>query len=147
MSIDRDEARATYEAQGYWVSPVLFDGDEVARFIAATQRVVDGVYTLDREPTLSLPASPKDHDLRKIDNAWWADPDLAALATDATVGRTRGAAAGCGVRPAVAGPAVVQAAGRTDHDDDRLASGLGELGHRRITRRVRHRVGRLRRRG
>jgi ectoine hydroxylase-related dioxygenase (phytanoyl-CoA dioxygenase family) len=82
VDIDRDEARRTYATRGYWVSPVLFDADEVARFTAATQRVVDGVYTLDRTPTLSLPGAPKDDDLRKIDNAWWADPDLAALAKD-----------------------------------------------------------------
>ncbi|HZN13635.1 MAG TPA: phytanoyl-CoA dioxygenase family protein [Acidimicrobiales bacterium] len=86
MKIDRDAARSTYATRGYWVSPVLFDADEVERFIVATQRVVDGVYGLDRQPTLSLPASPRDDDLRKIDNAWWADPDLAALATDTRLG-------------------------------------------------------------
>jgi ectoine hydroxylase-related dioxygenase (phytanoyl-CoA dioxygenase family) len=86
VDIDRDEARRAYAARGYWVSPVLFDADDVARFLVATQRVVDGTYTADRPPTLSLPPSPKDDDLRKIDNAWWADPDLAALANDPRLG-------------------------------------------------------------
>jgi ectoine hydroxylase-related dioxygenase (phytanoyl-CoA dioxygenase family) len=64
------------------VSPVLFDADQVNRFRAATARVIEGVYDGGRPPTLCLPPQPSVHDLRKIDNAWWADPDLAALATD-----------------------------------------------------------------
>ena len=33
-----------------------------------------------------MPPNPGERDLRKIDNAWWADPDLAALATHPTLG-------------------------------------------------------------
>src|SRR5437763_14745965 len=76
------DARTAYEHDGSWVAPVLFDADEVDRFRKATERVVNGSYSLGRTPALSLPVSPSDSDLRKIDNAWWADPDLAALATD-----------------------------------------------------------------
>jgi ectoine hydroxylase-related dioxygenase (phytanoyl-CoA dioxygenase family) len=75
-------ARPAYEANGYWLAPRLFDAEEVERFRAATARVVAGDYRGTRPPTLSLPPDPSAHDLRKIDNAWWADPDLAALATD-----------------------------------------------------------------
>ena len=82
MTFDRDNARVNYDADGYWVAPVLFDADEVAVFNDATQRVIDGVYRGDRLPTLCLPFEPSATDLRKIDNAWWADGDLAALATD-----------------------------------------------------------------
>jgi ectoine hydroxylase-related dioxygenase (phytanoyl-CoA dioxygenase family) len=78
----------SYATDGYCLTPVLFDADEVARFNAATQRVVDGVYTGDRAPTLCMPFQPKDSDLRKIDNAWWADPDLASLATDPRLAET-----------------------------------------------------------
>jgi len=84
--IDLAGARAAYQECGYWLSPPLFDRDEVERFRAATARVIDGDYRGDRQPTLCLPPNPGDHDLRKIDNAWWADPDLALLATDATLG-------------------------------------------------------------
>jgi ectoine hydroxylase-related dioxygenase (phytanoyl-CoA dioxygenase family) len=84
--IDLDAARAGYEHDGYWISPVLFDDDEIARFLAATQRVVDGSYNRDRAPALCLPFEPTDHDLRKIDNAWWADSDLAELATSTRLG-------------------------------------------------------------
>src|SRR5688500_13521508 len=82
QAMDLEAARASYEERGYWLSPVLFDEVEVARFCAATGRVLDGEYRGARAPTLCLPPNPTDHDLRKIDNAWWADPDLAALATD-----------------------------------------------------------------
>ena len=86
LTFDAEAARAAYDRDGYWVSPVLFDADEVARFRAATQRVIEGSYDRDRAPTLSLPFEPTDHDLRKIDNAWWADTDVASLATDARIG-------------------------------------------------------------
>ena len=82
MATDLDGARASYKEHGYWLSPVLFDAGEVERFRAATARVIAGDYRGSRPPTLCLPFEPSEHDLRKIDNAWWADPDLAALATD-----------------------------------------------------------------
>ncbi len=73
---------ARYATDGYCVTPVLFDASEATNFNTATQRVVDGVYTGDRAPALCMPFEPKESDLRKIDNAWWSDPDLASLATD-----------------------------------------------------------------
>jgi ectoine hydroxylase-related dioxygenase (phytanoyl-CoA dioxygenase family) len=91
---DLAEARAAYERDGYWLSPVLFDEGEVARYRAATQRVVDGSYNLERAPALCLPFEPTDHDLRKIDNAWWADSDLAELATSARLGEIAAALLG-----------------------------------------------------
>src|SRR5262245_55387376 len=78
--MDLGAARAAYDADGQWTSPVLFSPDEVERFLEATDRVVGGDYRGSRAPTLCLPFTPTGHDLRKIDNAWWADPDLAALA-------------------------------------------------------------------
>ena len=98
MGVDVEAACAAYREHGWWVSPVLFGPDEVERFRLATGHVIAGTYTGDRTPTLVLPPAPSEHDLRKIDNAWWADPDLASLATDARLGCDRGRAAGCDVR-------------------------------------------------
>jgi len=75
-------ARDSYHENGFWLSPVLFDGAEVEEFRIATARIVSGEYLGGRSPTLCMPMHPSDRDLRKIDNAWWADPVLAALATD-----------------------------------------------------------------
>jgi len=86
MDIDLENARATYAERGWWVSPALFDAEEIARFLAATERVAHGTYGGSRKPTLVLPPQPTDTDLRKIDNAWWADADLASLATDTRLG-------------------------------------------------------------
>ena len=61
---------------------MLFDPQEVERFRDRGTRGASGTYERGRAPTLSLPFEPTDRDLRKIDNAWWADPDLAGLATD-----------------------------------------------------------------
>jgi ectoine hydroxylase-related dioxygenase (phytanoyl-CoA dioxygenase family) len=73
---------ASYREDGFWLSPPLFDAAEVEEFRAATARVVDGEYRGARPPTLCLPMQPSDRDLRKIDNAWWADPVFASLVTD-----------------------------------------------------------------
>lgn len=91
-----DQARDAYARDGYWVSPVLFSADEVERFREATARVIAEEYRGGRAPVLSLPLSPSDTDLRKIDNAWWSDPDLGALATDARVGSIAAALMGAG---------------------------------------------------
>jgi ectoine hydroxylase-related dioxygenase (phytanoyl-CoA dioxygenase family) len=71
---------------GYWIAPVVFSSDEVERFRAAFDRVRAGEHRTGRRPTLDLPIPPDETALRKIDNAWWADPDIAALATDARLG-------------------------------------------------------------
>ena len=82
VAVDLGAARTSYEAEGQWTSPVLFTPAEITRFLDATERVVAGRHRSGRAPMLCLPFEPGPHDLRKIDNAWWADPDLAALATD-----------------------------------------------------------------
>jgi ectoine hydroxylase-related dioxygenase (phytanoyl-CoA dioxygenase family) len=94
--LDLGAARAAYAADGCWLAPILFDADEVARFLAATERVLAGTYEGGRAPTLSLPFDPGPHDLRKVDNAWWADSDLAALATDPRLGELASALLGAG---------------------------------------------------
>ena len=94
--MDLEAAQATYQQDGYWVSPVLFSADEMDVLRAATARVVGGEQRGARPPTLSLPFEPTERDLRKIDNAWWADPDLAALATDERLGRIAAALLGAG---------------------------------------------------
>jgi ectoine hydroxylase-related dioxygenase (phytanoyl-CoA dioxygenase family) len=94
VDVDLEAARETYGRDGYWVSPVLFSADEVEALRAATARVVAGEHRGARPPTLSLPFEPTERDLRKIDNAWWADPDLAALATDERLGRLAAALLG-----------------------------------------------------
>lgn len=91
---DLGVARAAYDEDGHWSSPVLFTADEVAAFLDATERVVAGEHRGDRAPTLSLPVDPGPSDLRKIDNAWWADPTLAALATDPRLGEVAAALLG-----------------------------------------------------
>ena len=85
-ALDLDAARTSYDADGFWLSSTIFDGDDVERFRAATARVIEGDYRGERPPTLVLPHNPTERDLRKIDNAWWADPDLAALATHEVLG-------------------------------------------------------------
>jgi ectoine hydroxylase-related dioxygenase (phytanoyl-CoA dioxygenase family) len=93
--MDLAGAKASYDRDGHWTAPVLFDAADVERFLAATQHVVDGEYQRGKAPTLALPFDPKPSDLRKIDNAWWADDDLAALATSPVLGEIAAALMGC----------------------------------------------------
>jgi ectoine hydroxylase-related dioxygenase (phytanoyl-CoA dioxygenase family) len=82
LEVDPAVARWAYDDVGFWLAPRLFGTDEVERFRTATARVIAGECRGTRPPRLCLPPRPSESDLRKIDNAWWADPDLAALATD-----------------------------------------------------------------
>ena len=94
VAVDLGAARTSYEAEGQWTSPVLFTPAEITRFLDATERVVAGRHRSGRAPMLCLPFEPGPHDLRKIDNAGWADPDLAALATDVRLGEIAAALLG-----------------------------------------------------
>lgn len=94
MPLDLDAARLAYAEEGHWSSPVLFDEHEVMRYLDATARVVGGTYQRGKAPALCLPFEPGPHDLRKIDDSWWADDDLAALATDARLGEIAAALLG-----------------------------------------------------
>src|SRR5687768_2276972 len=81
-----DDDCRSFAVEGYWIAPVVFSGEEFARFRAAMDRVRAGEHRTGRRPTLDLPIPPDETALRKIDNAWWADPDLADLATDPRIG-------------------------------------------------------------
>ena len=86
MLTPNDDECRRFSDDGYWIAPVVFASEEVDRFRAAMDRVRAGAYLTGRRPTLDLPIPPDETALRKIDNAWWADPDLASLATDARLG-------------------------------------------------------------
>ena len=145
--VDLTTAREIYEADGCFLAPSLFDGSEVDMFLDATARVVAGEYRGARRPdAAACRSSPSDRDLRKIDNAWWADPDLASLATDPRLAEIAAALLGASEVRLWQDQLLYKPPGGPDDDDDRLAPGLGELGHGRVPRRVRHRVGRVRRR-
>jgi ectoine hydroxylase-related dioxygenase (phytanoyl-CoA dioxygenase family) len=83
-----------FQRDGYVIAPKIFSDDEVARFRAALARVEAGEYRTGKRPTLDLPIPPDPTALRKIDNAWWADPDLASLSTDARLGEIAAALLG-----------------------------------------------------
>ena len=85
MTLPTDDDCRAFAEDGYWIAPVLFSPADIERFRTAMDRVRAGEYRTGRRPTLDLPIPPDESALRKIDNAWWADPDLADLATDGRV--------------------------------------------------------------
>jgi ectoine hydroxylase-related dioxygenase (phytanoyl-CoA dioxygenase family) len=86
MTLPSDDDCRYFSEHGYWIAPTIFTSEEVDRFRAAMDRVRAGDYRTGRAPALDLPIPPDETALRKIDNAWWADPDLASLATDVRLG-------------------------------------------------------------
>ena len=86
MAVVTEADVEAFERDGYWITPKLFDDDEIERFRAGLARVEAGDYQTGRKPTLDMPFFPDPKALRKIDNAWWADNDLASLATDRRLG-------------------------------------------------------------
>jgi ectoine hydroxylase-related dioxygenase (phytanoyl-CoA dioxygenase family) len=83
-----------FQRDGYWIAPQIFSAAEVETFRTALARVEAGEYGTGKRPTLDLPIPPDPTALRKIDNAWWADADLAALATNARLGEIAAALLG-----------------------------------------------------
>ena len=86
MTRPNDDDCQFFSEHGYWIAPVMFTRDEVDRFRAGMDRVRAGEFRTGRAPAFDLPIPADETALRKIDNAWWADPDLADLATDVRLG-------------------------------------------------------------
>jgi ectoine hydroxylase-related dioxygenase (phytanoyl-CoA dioxygenase family) len=93
--LDLVAAKAAYDEHGWWASPVVLSPERLAALVAASERVAHGTYATGRKPILALPLDPGPADLRKIDQSWWSDPDLAALATDPLLGAIASALMGC----------------------------------------------------
>lgn len=81
-----DEDVDRFREDGYWISPVLFAEDRLVELRTAMERIYQHEYRRGRQPWGEYIPSDDPLALRKTDNVWWADPVLAALATDPALG-------------------------------------------------------------
>ena len=76
-----------FEENGYWVSPVIFSGEELERIKEHQDVIYKGQYELGRKPVCNwIEGKDSPSSLRKTDNSHWADATLRRLATDPTIG-------------------------------------------------------------
>ena len=76
-----EEDLHTYAQKGYWISPVLFDEDEVAAIRREVVRTCNGERDFDSFHWLG---GPKNHDddspaLRQVSNSWWVNKAMREL--------------------------------------------------------------------
>jgi ectoine hydroxylase-related dioxygenase (phytanoyl-CoA dioxygenase family) len=85
--LPQEQDTAFFKENGYWVSPVIFSADELAKIIESQDRMYKGQYETGREPVCNwLEAQDNPRALRKTDNSHWSDNTLRRVATDPTIG-------------------------------------------------------------
>ena len=82
------DAKAAFEEDGYWVSPPLYDAEEVRGLRAAHERIWSGDFDGDGFPLFPsvIKAEYPPHTLRKIDNGWWLNDAVRDAVLDPRIG-------------------------------------------------------------
>jgi ectoine hydroxylase-related dioxygenase (phytanoyl-CoA dioxygenase family) len=82
-----DAVRAEYWERGYWISPKLFDDDQIARLRAAHERLWAGDFDYEVPPQYGVSqcdlASPK---VRQQCNAFWLNAEIRRAVTSPVLG-------------------------------------------------------------
>ena len=76
-----------YKQNGYWISPVLFDEEEIEAMRKAHDRVWSSDYDGDGYPLGEWQPNGNPNQLRKIDNTWWINDVIRGTVTDPVLGR------------------------------------------------------------
>lgn len=83
-----DAVVAEYRERGYWISPKLFDDDQLARLRAAHERLWSGQHDYQVPPQYGVtavdPASPK---VRQQCNAFWLSDEIRRAVTSPILGQ------------------------------------------------------------
>ncbi|MBO9606065.1 MAG: phytanoyl-CoA dioxygenase family protein [Paenibacillaceae bacterium] len=80
------EDKATFDRDGYWISPKLLTDEQIAKLRRAHERVWAGDYdgegfTMNHYTPSKIPDM-----LRKLDNSWWVNDDVRETVTDPVMG-------------------------------------------------------------
>ncbi|MBP3962041.1 phytanoyl-CoA dioxygenase family protein [Paenibacillus lignilyticus] len=76
-----------YEENGYWISPVVFDAEEVEALRKAHDRIWNQDFDGDAFPLTEWFPSDNPTRLRKIDNAWWINDEVYKTVTARKLGK------------------------------------------------------------
>ncbi|MBB6674669.1 phytanoyl-CoA dioxygenase family protein [Cohnella nanjingensis] len=81
-----NEDKATFERDGYWISPKLFDDARIERLRRAHERIWSGDYDGDGVTMNPFRLASDPDALRKLDNGWWVNDEIRAAVTDPFIG-------------------------------------------------------------
>ena len=88
-----------YHESGYWLSPQLFNDEEVKSLREHHRRVVAGEYETARPPLSRDPEPGDTSRLVQVNNAYWTDATVATLVLNPTIGKIAARLAGAsGIR-------------------------------------------------
>ncbi len=74
-----DEILAEYNERGYWISPKLFDDDEIAELRHELMRVMKGDFEYDCRPQWGPQHNPDSTDMEQYVNGWWGNARIREL--------------------------------------------------------------------
>ncbi|ANE45438.1 phytanoyl-CoA dioxygenase [Paenibacillus swuensis] len=81
-----DADKETFNRDGYWISPKLFDDAQIERLRQAHERVWAGDYDGDGYSMNPFRLSANPDALRKLDNGWWINDEVRKAVTDPFIG-------------------------------------------------------------
>ncbi|MCD9021070.1 phytanoyl-CoA dioxygenase family protein [Cohnella silvisoli] len=83
----RDEDILFYEENGYWISDRIFDDEQIDKLRKAHDRIWAREYDGDGFPLSEWHSNGNPNQLRKMDNAWWANDEIRAAVTHPLLGQ------------------------------------------------------------
>jgi len=86
LYIPTEEDIAFFQTNGYWLSPKLFDDDELACLREHHARVIAGEYETKRPPLSRNPEMREVASLVQVNNAYWTDGTIGRLVLDERLG-------------------------------------------------------------
>ncbi len=86
LYIPTEEDIAFFQTNGYWLSPKLFDDDELANLREHHARVIAGDYETKRPPLSRNPEVGVVAPLVQVNNAYWTDGTIGRLVLDERLG-------------------------------------------------------------
>lgn len=80
------EDKATFDRDGYWISPKLITDEQIERLRNAHDRIWAGDFDGDGYSMHPVNPNPDAKRIRKLDNGWWINDDVRATVTDPYIG-------------------------------------------------------------
>lgn len=81
-----EEDKTVFWRDGYWISPKLFDDDQIERLRMAHERIWSGDCDGDGHPMNGYYSKRDPDALRKMDNGWWINDEVRRAVTDPIMG-------------------------------------------------------------
>lgn len=80
------EDKATFDRDGYWISPKLLTDEQIAQLRQAHERIWASDFDGDGGPMGYMVKNPNPDALRKLDNGWWVNDAVRETVTSPHIG-------------------------------------------------------------